>query len=147
SGGEQGLLSLAFDPDYGTNHLFYVDYTDTNGATRVVEYEAGGPTPVRRRGRRVQSRGARPGGAPGAALRRPAVRKPQRRPARIRPGRPLVRRHGRRRRRRRSGGAGGESGRAAGQAAFARRRPGRARVGLDDRGLRASQSVALLVRP
>ena len=49
SGGEQGLLSLAFDPDYGTNHLFYLDYTDTNGDTRVVEYEAGGPTPVRRR--------------------------------------------------------------------------------------------------
>src|SRR5206468_9374324 len=35
SGGEQGLLSLAFDPDYATNHLFYVDYTDTNGDTRV----------------------------------------------------------------------------------------------------------------
>ena len=49
SGGEQGLLSLAFDPDYGTNHLFYVDYTDTNGDTRVVEYQAGGPAPVRRR--------------------------------------------------------------------------------------------------
>ena len=49
SGGEQGLLSLAFDPDYETNRLFYVDYTDTNGDTRVVEYQAGGPAPVRRR--------------------------------------------------------------------------------------------------
>src|SRR4051812_13225051 len=38
SGGEQGLLSVAFDPAYATNHLFYVDYTDTNGDTRVVRY-------------------------------------------------------------------------------------------------------------
>jgi glucose/arabinose dehydrogenase len=50
SGGEQGLLSLAFDPEYETNRLFYVDYTDTNGDTRVVEYEAGeGSPPVKRR--------------------------------------------------------------------------------------------------
>ena len=28
SGGEQGLLSMAFDPNYATNHRFYVDYTD-----------------------------------------------------------------------------------------------------------------------
>jgi glucose/arabinose dehydrogenase len=49
SGGEQGLLSLVFDPDYATNHLFYVNYTDTNGDTRVVEYEAGGGAPMRRR--------------------------------------------------------------------------------------------------
>src|SRR6185437_7846535 len=34
SGGEQGLLSVAFDPQYRTNHRFYVDYTDTNGDTR-----------------------------------------------------------------------------------------------------------------
>jgi glucose/arabinose dehydrogenase len=38
SGGEQGLLSVAFSPQYATNHLFYVDYTDTNGDTRVVEF-------------------------------------------------------------------------------------------------------------
>jgi glucose/arabinose dehydrogenase len=50
SGGEQGLLSLAFDPRYATNHLFYVDYTDTNGDTRVVEYEAAPDSaPVRKR--------------------------------------------------------------------------------------------------
>src|SRR5207248_1255570 len=42
SGGEQGLLSMAFDPDYATNHLFYVDYTDTNGDTRVVRYRSTG---------------------------------------------------------------------------------------------------------
>jgi glucose/arabinose dehydrogenase len=40
SGGEQGLLSAAFHPDYERNRLFYVDYTDVNGDTRVVEYEA-----------------------------------------------------------------------------------------------------------
>ena len=37
-GGEQGLLSAAFAPDYRNSGLFYVDYTNTNGDTRVVEY-------------------------------------------------------------------------------------------------------------
>ena len=37
-GGEQGLLSLAFDPHYATNGRFYVDYTDKSGDTRVVRY-------------------------------------------------------------------------------------------------------------
>ena len=41
SGGEQGLLSVAFSPQYRTNHRFYVDYTDTNGDTRVVEFTGG----------------------------------------------------------------------------------------------------------
>jgi len=49
SGGEQGLLSLAFDPEYESTRLFYVDYTDTNGDTRVVEYEAGDSATVKRR--------------------------------------------------------------------------------------------------
>ena len=49
SGGEQGLLSLAFDPEYESTGLFYVDYTDTNGDTRVVEYHAGDSAPVKRR--------------------------------------------------------------------------------------------------
>jgi glucose/arabinose dehydrogenase len=44
SGGEQGLLSVAFDPDYQANHLFYVDYTDRNGDTRVVRYRSDGRT-------------------------------------------------------------------------------------------------------
>ena len=34
SGGEQGLLSLAFHPDYRENGLLYVDYTDLNGDTQ-----------------------------------------------------------------------------------------------------------------
>ncbi len=38
SGGERGLLSVAFQPSYAQNHRFYVDYTDTNGDTRVVEF-------------------------------------------------------------------------------------------------------------
>ena len=52
SGGEQGLLSLAFHPRYAQNHLFYVDYTDANGDTRVVEYRSDGTRadPVARRG-------------------------------------------------------------------------------------------------
>jgi glucose/arabinose dehydrogenase len=42
SGGEQGLLSMAFAPDYAKSGLLYVDYTNTDGDTRVVEYEAEG---------------------------------------------------------------------------------------------------------
>lgn len=38
SGGERGLLGLAFHPKYAANGRFYVDYTDRNGDTRVVEY-------------------------------------------------------------------------------------------------------------
>jgi glucose/arabinose dehydrogenase len=40
SGGERGLLSVAFSPSYARNHRFYVDYTDVNGNTRVVEYRS-----------------------------------------------------------------------------------------------------------
>src|SRR6266568_2999067 len=40
SGGEQGLLSLAFHPNYKRNHRFYVDYTDTHGNTRVMEFRS-----------------------------------------------------------------------------------------------------------
>ena len=38
AGGEQGLLSVAFAPDYSRSGLFYVDYTNEDGDTRVVEY-------------------------------------------------------------------------------------------------------------
>src|SRR5262245_46763887 len=37
-GGEQGLLSVAFHPQYSANGFFYVNYTDTNGDTRVERY-------------------------------------------------------------------------------------------------------------
>jgi glucose/arabinose dehydrogenase len=49
SGGEQGLLSVAFHPDYEENRLFYVNYTDLEGDTRVVEYERVVDPPIRRR--------------------------------------------------------------------------------------------------
>jgi len=38
SGGEQGLLSMAFAPDYATSRRFYVNYTDRSGTQSVVEY-------------------------------------------------------------------------------------------------------------
>lgn len=42
SGGEQGLLGLAFAPDYTTSRLFVVNYTDRRGDTRVVAYRSDG---------------------------------------------------------------------------------------------------------
>ena len=38
SGGERGLLSMAFDPSYAANGFFYVNYTDRNGDTVVERY-------------------------------------------------------------------------------------------------------------
>lgn len=40
AGGEQGLLSVAFSPDYASSGLLYVYFTDLEGDQRVVEYEA-----------------------------------------------------------------------------------------------------------
>jgi glucose/arabinose dehydrogenase len=37
-GGERGLLSMAFAPDYASSGRFYVCYTDNGGDVRVVEY-------------------------------------------------------------------------------------------------------------
>ena len=42
AGGEQGLLGLAFDPRYGSNRFVYVNYTDSDGDTRVVRYRTNG---------------------------------------------------------------------------------------------------------
>src|SRR5256714_7141158 len=44
SGGEQGLLGLAFDPNYATNGKFYVNYTAPGGAfnagiTQIRQYQ------------------------------------------------------------------------------------------------------------
>src|SRR5215216_1798201 len=44
SGGEQGLLSIAFDPRYRTNHLLYAAYTRSDGALEIDEFHA--PTNV-----------------------------------------------------------------------------------------------------
>lgn len=38
SGGEQGLLGLAFDPNYTTNGRFYIHYTDVNGAITIARF-------------------------------------------------------------------------------------------------------------
>lgn len=42
SGGERGLLSMAFSPQYATNHLFYVSYTNLQGNSRVAVYRSSG---------------------------------------------------------------------------------------------------------
>jgi len=38
NGSEQGLLGLAFHPDYKTNGFFYVNYTDRNGDTAISRF-------------------------------------------------------------------------------------------------------------
>ncbi len=38
--GERGLLSMAFDPHYQVNHIFYVDYTNAQGNLEVDEFHA-----------------------------------------------------------------------------------------------------------
>ena len=45
NGGEQGLLGLAFHPDYETNGFFFVYYTDLAGDTAIARYtvSAGDP--------------------------------------------------------------------------------------------------------
>ncbi len=41
STGEQGLLGMAFHPNFASNHKFYVNYTQqSDGATIVAEYQA-----------------------------------------------------------------------------------------------------------
>ena len=37
-GSEQGLLGLAFDPDYATNHGLYLHWSDRRGDTRVAQF-------------------------------------------------------------------------------------------------------------
>ncbi len=44
SGGERGLLGLAFHPQFGTNGKFYVNFTrKTDGATVIAEFTAAAP--------------------------------------------------------------------------------------------------------
>jgi glucose/arabinose dehydrogenase len=55
-GGEQGLLSIAFPPDYNDSGLFYVAYTDKRDALRIVEFsrrDAAGLEADQRSGRLV----------------------------------------------------------------------------------------------
>jgi len=53
SGGEQGLLSVAFHPNYARNHRFYVNYTDTSGNTRVVEIRSRNGVGLKATGRQL----------------------------------------------------------------------------------------------
>lgn len=45
SGGEQGLLGMAFHPNYVSNGFFFVNYTDTNGDTRIVRFGTNSSNP------------------------------------------------------------------------------------------------------
>jgi glucose/arabinose dehydrogenase len=44
-GGEQGLLSMAFAPDYADSGRLYVNYTGLDGDSRTVEYRRSGDDP------------------------------------------------------------------------------------------------------
>jgi glucose/arabinose dehydrogenase len=44
AGNEQGLLGLAFHPDFKDNPYFYVNYTDKNGNTVIARFQASGDT-------------------------------------------------------------------------------------------------------
>ena len=39
SGGERGMLSMAFHPEYRTNGWFFVNYTDRNGDTHIERFK------------------------------------------------------------------------------------------------------------
>jgi len=45
SGGERGLLGLAFHPNYAVNGHFFVNYTDLNGDTVVARYAVSAADP------------------------------------------------------------------------------------------------------
>ena len=45
SGGERGLLGLAFHPNYATNGYFFVNYTNTSGNTVIARYSVNPSNP------------------------------------------------------------------------------------------------------
>ncbi len=45
TGNEQGLLGLAFHPDYATNGFFYVNFTQTDGTTVIRRYQVSANNP------------------------------------------------------------------------------------------------------
>ncbi|MDO6597161.1 PQQ-dependent sugar dehydrogenase [Oceanihabitans sp. 2_MG-2023] len=44
-GGERGLLSVAFHPNYTSNGYFYVNFTDNNGATQISRFTVNSANP------------------------------------------------------------------------------------------------------
>ncbi|MDQ3380084.1 MAG: PQQ-dependent sugar dehydrogenase [Actinomycetota bacterium] len=46
-GGEQGLLGLAFHPEYARNRLLYIAYTSRNGRNTVARYRSNGRAAIR----------------------------------------------------------------------------------------------------
>jgi glucose/arabinose dehydrogenase len=46
-GSEQGLLGMAFHPQYAENGQFFINYTDVNGNTMVVRYHVSSDNPNR----------------------------------------------------------------------------------------------------
>lgn len=46
NGGEQGLLGLAFHPNYANNGRFFVNYTNRSGATVIAEFRVSGDPAV-----------------------------------------------------------------------------------------------------
>ena len=46
AGGEQGLLGLAFSPDYAGSGRFYVNFTDTAGNTVIARFKRSGSNPL-----------------------------------------------------------------------------------------------------
>jgi glucose/arabinose dehydrogenase len=46
-GGEQGMVAMAFAPDYAESGLFYVSYTDRRDGLRVVEFRRRADDPLR----------------------------------------------------------------------------------------------------
>lgn len=53
TGGERGLLSIAFPPDYRESRRFYVYYTDRQGDIRIDEFRRKGATRAARGSRRA----------------------------------------------------------------------------------------------
>lgn len=45
SGGERGLLSMAFDPNYASNGFFYIYFTDLNGDVAIERYQVSSGDP------------------------------------------------------------------------------------------------------
>src|ERR1019366_767392 len=45
SGGERGLLSVAFDPHYSQNGFFFVYYTNRNGDNSIARYKVSAADP------------------------------------------------------------------------------------------------------